>query len=175
MTNEHPAHSVAGQDGLSDGPRAQADEPDGLMVFDGLCNFCSANVRLVLHADRAGAIRFTSIQSPYGRHLAQRFSIDVDDPSTFLFFEKGRPLEASEAAVALARRLPAPWGWLSVVVLVPRPLRDAAYRFVARHRYRIAGRRAACMIPSPEHRSRFVDEPPAPAQPVGASTAKRPR
>lgn len=149
--------------GGGDGSEATEEpgaSPDGLMVFDGHCNACSAGVRTVLRADRAGDIRFTSIQSPYGRHLAGRFSINADDPSTFLFFDRGRPLTESDAAIALARRLPAPWSFLTVVALVPRALRDGVYRFVARHRYRLAGRRGTCMVPPPEHRARFVEDVP---------------
>ena len=54
----------------SDEPATEA--PDGLMLFDGLCNFCSASVNLALALDRPGAIRFCPIQSPYGRLLAAR-------------------------------------------------------------------------------------------------------
>ncbi len=136
----------------------RTSEPDGLMVFDGLCNFCSAQVQFILRTDRAGAIRFTSIQSPYGRHLAARFGVDPDDPSTFLFFDRGRPLEASDAVIAILKRLPPPWRWLRAMSVIPRPLRDAAYGFIARNRYRLLGRRAECMIPSAQQRARFVDD-----------------
>ncbi|HEY9216434.1 MAG TPA: DCC1-like thiol-disulfide oxidoreductase family protein, partial [Phenylobacterium sp.] len=44
--------------------------PDGLWVFDGVCNFCSGSVNLALRLDRGGALRFTPIQSPYGQALA---------------------------------------------------------------------------------------------------------
>ncbi|WP_185983194.1 thiol-disulfide oxidoreductase DCC family protein [Aureimonas mangrovi] len=143
--------------------RARANEalaPDGLMVFDGFCNFCSAQVQLLLRLDRTGVIRFTAIQSPYGRHLAERFGLDPDDPSTFLFFEKGRPLQASDAAIAVAQRLGRPWHWLRAASALPRPIRDGVYRFIARNRYRIAGRRRSCMAPSPQMRARFVDDVP---------------
>lgn len=132
-------------------------DPDGLMVFDGLCNFCSAQVQLILRIDKAGVIRFTSIQSPYGRHLAERFDLDPDDPSTFLFFDRGRPLEASDAVIAILKRLPWPWRWLTVLRILPRRARDAAYRLIARNRYRLLGKRDACMVPAPHLRARFIN------------------
>jgi predicted DCC family thiol-disulfide oxidoreductase YuxK len=145
---------------------AHGDEPgpDALMVFDGLCNFCSAQVQLILRIDRAGAIRFTSIQSPYGRHLAARFGIDPDDPSTFLFFDHGRPREASDAVIAMLGRLPRPWRWLRALRILPRFMRDALYRLVARNRYRLLGKRDSCMIPAPHVRARFIDEIPTDAR-----------
>ncbi|GGB06386.1 thiol-disulfide oxidoreductase [Brucella endophytica] len=130
------------------------------MVFDGFCAFCSAQVQFVLRIDCAGAIRFTTIQSPYGRLLAARFDIDPDDPSTFLFFDHGQALQASEAVIAMLGRLPPPLRWLRFIRVVPRPIRDAAYRWIARNRYRLFGRRAACMVPPPHVRARFVDAIP---------------
>ncbi|MBE7183102.1 MAG: thiol-disulfide oxidoreductase DCC family protein [Methylobacterium mesophilicum] len=144
----------------SSGAIPKNSRPDGLMVFDGVCNFCSAQVRLLLKIDRAGAIRFCAIQSPYGRHLAQRFGIDPDDPSTFLFFDGGRPLEKSDAVIALARRLPLPWTGLRLLRFVPRGLRDELYGMVARNRYRILGRRDECMVPTAQARARFVETVP---------------
>ncbi len=147
----------------------RADSPDGLMVFDGHCNFCSANVAAVLKLDRDRTIRFTPLQSPYGQYLAKQHGVSLDDPSTFLFFEHGLALEKSDAAIAIARRLPRPWRWARVLRFVPRRVRDGAYGLIARHRYRIAGRRETCMVPSPEHRRRFLEEAPrgepAPLQP----------
>lgn len=134
------------------------------MVFDGLCNFCSAQVQFILRADKEGSIRFTSIQSPYGQHLATRFDIDPDDPSTFLFMDQGRPLEASDAVIAMLKRLPPPWRWLRVIAILPRSWRDALYGLVARNRYRILGRREECMVPSPQQRARFIDNIPGNAE-----------
>jgi predicted DCC family thiol-disulfide oxidoreductase YuxK len=45
-----------------------------------------------------------------------------------------------------------------VFVLVPRPLRDWAYRVVASRRYRWFGQRDACVTPAPELRARFLSD-----------------
>lgn len=138
-------------------------EPDGLWLFDGVCNFCSGSVRIALALDKAGGLRFTPIQSPYGRALAIRAGLDPDAPNTFLFFDHGRALEASDAVLALTGRLPAPWRWLRALRIVPRPVRDAAYGWIARNRYRLLGKRDVCMVPSAEVRARFILDMPAEA------------
>jgi predicted DCC family thiol-disulfide oxidoreductase YuxK len=134
-------------------------EPDALWVFDGVCNFCSGSVQTVLRLDREGVIRFTPLQSAYGRVLAERAGLDPDQPASFLFFDHGRALERSDAIFALLARLPAPWRWLTVLRVVPATWRDRAYDWLAANRYRLMGRRETCMVPSPETRARFVMEP----------------
>ncbi len=150
-------------------PDPQADPPDALMVFDGVCNLCSGSVRLVLAMDRDAVVRFTPLQSAYGRQLCEATGVDPDDPATFLFFDRGRALEATDAIAAMLARLPAPWRWARRLTLLPRPLRDGLYRWVARNRYRLFGKRRSCMIPSPEARARFIEDPPE-LGPARAST-----
>lgn len=76
---------------------------------------------------------------------------------TFLLVENGEFLDRSEAALALTRHLKAPWRWLRCLKVVPRPVRDAVYKLIARNRYRVFGRRAACMVPDAHVQARFLD------------------
>ena len=45
-------------------------------------------------------------------------------------------------------------GWLLTVI--PKPLRNVAYRAVAKVRYRVWGRKESCRMPSPDERERFL-------------------
>jgi predicted DCC family thiol-disulfide oxidoreductase YuxK len=134
--------------------------PDGLWVFDGVCNFCSGSVNAILRLDRRGAIQFTPMQSAYGQALMRTAGLDPEAPSSFLFFDRGRPLEKSAAVLALLDRLPSPWRWGRMAGLLPCAWRDWAYDTLAANRYRLMGRKDQCMIPSPEQRARFVFEAP---------------
>lgn len=135
--------------------------PDGLWVYDGVCHLCSRSVRLALALDREGAIRFTPVQSPYGRQLLTAQGLDPDTPTSFLFFDQGRALQRSDAVLSLAARLPAPWRWAGALRAIPRSWRDFGYDAVARNRYRLFGRRRTCFLPTPAERARFVLEPPS--------------
>ena len=134
--------------------------PDGLWLFDGVCNLCSGSVQAVLVLDRKGLIRFTPIQSAYGRQLARDHGIDPDQPTSFLFLDGGQALEKSTAILALLRRLGAPWSWLAAVGVVPQGWRDRAYDWLAANRYRLMGKRQTCMLPTPAQKARFILEPP---------------
>jgi predicted DCC family thiol-disulfide oxidoreductase YuxK len=53
-------------------------------------------------------------------------------------------------------RLGLPWSLANICRILPAALRDPLYDLVARNRYRIAGRRQSCMVPTPEERGRFI-------------------
>ena len=131
-----------------------------LWLFDGVCNLCSGSVQAVLALDRKGLIRFTPIQSDYGRQLALAHGIDPDQPTSFLFLEGGQALAKSAAILALLRRLGRPWSWLAALGVLPETWRDAGYDWLAANRYRLMGQRATCMLPTPAQRARFILEPP---------------
>jgi predicted DCC family thiol-disulfide oxidoreductase YuxK len=148
------------------GVTAADGAPDGLWLFDGVCNLCSGSVAVVLKLDRQGVIRFTPIQSPFGRQLALAHGLDPDSPTSFLFLDHGRALAKTAAIGALLRRLNPPWRWLAVFDRLPRGPADRAYDWIAANRYRLMGQRSVCRVPSPAERARFFLEAPGPQAPI---------
>jgi predicted DCC family thiol-disulfide oxidoreductase YuxK len=136
-------------------PQPVPDEPDGLILFDGVCVFCSRWVRFVIDHDPTGRFSFLPIQSGRGRDLAARFGIDPDSPQTNAVIVGGRIFFKSDAALTVLGQLRG-WRWAALLKAVPRPLRDPAYDLIARNRYRIFGRTDACMVPSEADRARFI-------------------
>jgi predicted DCC family thiol-disulfide oxidoreductase YuxK len=129
---------------------------DDVILYDGMCVFCSRWVRFVAARDRDRRFRFTAIQSGYGTRLAQAFGIDPSDPDTNAVIHGGVAYFKSDAALTVLSQLPR-WGWVRVLLAVPKPLRDAAYNLVARNRYRIFGKYEACFVPDAEMRARVMD------------------
>jgi len=129
-----------------------------VVVYDGACLLCSRWVRFLLERDQEGRYRFASMQSESGRQLLQTHGLDPDSPFSMLLVEDGRGYTDTTAIARVLRGLPyLRWQWLSAVMLLfPHSLRDLAYRFVARHRYRLFGRSEQCFVPTPEQRSRFM-------------------
>jgi len=131
-----------------------------IILFDGVCNLCSGSVRFLVKRDRASRFRFASLQSDAARRICREHGLPepvVPEPESIVVIADGRALERSDAALAIAARLPFPWPVLCVFRLLPRVLRDCAYRAVARNRYRWFGKTDACMVPTPEVRARFID------------------
>lgn len=129
-----------------------------VIVFDGVCLLCSRWVRFLLKHDRAQRYHFASMQSESGRAMLLAHGLDPDSPLSFLLVEDGHGYTDSDAIARVLRGLDRRrWRGLSrAMLLVPRWLRDPAYRFVARHRYRIFGQSRSCFVPTPEQRARFM-------------------
>jgi predicted DCC family thiol-disulfide oxidoreductase YuxK len=130
------------------------NKADGLVVFfDGACGLCSGLVRFLLARD-GGACRFAALGSAPA--LAMLGPVAGQCGDTLVVLAGQDVLTQSEAVLALARVLPAPWSWAAGLGVVPRTWRDAAYRLAARNRHRLWPRRA-CPLPTPDQRQRFLD------------------
>lgn len=130
-----------------------------ILLFDGVCNLCDGAVQFVMRHDRAERFRFAPLQSDAAKPLLARADLDAAYlDSLVLVDEAGRVLVGADAALGVAARLDGPWPALARVGrVVPRALREAVYRFIARHRYRVFGQKEACRIPTPAERARFLD------------------
>jgi predicted DCC family thiol-disulfide oxidoreductase YuxK len=129
---------------------------DDVILFDGVCVFCSRWVRFVAARDIDRRFRFTTIQSPYGAQLARTFGIDPADPDTNAVIHGGQAHLQSDAALTVLSTLPG-WRGARLLFLVPKPLRDAVYGFIARNRYRIFGKYEACVVPDADLRARVIE------------------
>ncbi len=114
-------------------------------------------MRLVLRRDRDRVFRFAPLDSAAGRGLRLDHGLPTGDGNTVVVVTGGRALVRSDAVLAVFAALPWPWRALRWTAFIPRPVRDASYDFVARRRFRLRRRLAACPLPPPADRDRFLD------------------
>ena len=135
--------------------RVEAGE--AVLLFDGVCTLCNAAVDIVMRHDRRGRFAFASLQSEAaGAFLAARGQSADALLDTVVLIDADGVHTQSDAALRVLRGLGLPWSLGSALVAVPRPLRDAVYRWVARNRYRWFGTKETCRLPTPAERARFV-------------------
>ncbi len=127
----------------------------GIILFDGTCAFCERSVRLIASRDD-GYFRFGASQNPAGRALLEQLGTTREAAKSIILIDDDRIYLRSDAVLRIARQMRAPWKYASVLLWVPRPIRDAVYRVVAAIRLRIAGTSNACDIPPPEIRDRLI-------------------
>lgn len=133
-------------------------QPDDgpIIVFDALCVLCSANAQFVLKHDRRGRFRLAAMQNPVGKALFEACGIDPGNPETIIVVDGGRLWRDSDAVLAIYAGLGWPWKALAQLRLIPRVVRDPVYRWIARNRYRIFGRRQSCWVPTPDQAQRVL-------------------
>jgi len=123
-----------------------------LLLFDGDCAFCARSVQFILRRDRRGTLCFASRTGVTARAIETRHpSLAGVDSLVWVDADGGaeRVLVRSDAAFAVARYLGGPWAAMAAVgAVIPRPLRDAAYDMVARHRKRFGGPEICAMVAS---------------------------
>ncbi len=127
-----------------------------LLLFDGVCGLCNFAVDFVMNHDRQKKISFAPLQGDTAQHLLKEFGLPADYLESILFLSEGKLYKSSEAVLQIARRLPFPFPFAYPLIVVPRVLRDAVYRFIAKNRYRWFGKKEACRVPTAEERARFV-------------------
>ena len=134
-----------------------------LVFYDGLCGLCNRLVRFLLQRDRRNALRFAQLQGEYARRELEPAGYDPHDLDTVIVVagwqsEHRRILTRSRAVLYATRQLGGAWSILArSAMLIPAPLSDRIYDFVAHHRYRVFGKFDTCPLPRPEWRGRFLD------------------
>jgi predicted DCC family thiol-disulfide oxidoreductase YuxK len=128
-----------------------------IVFYDGSCGFCQASVQFILKYNRKQDLHFATLQGDVLQQVVPPSQMPDPLPDAVLFYEQGKLYFASDAALGIARHLNFPLALFSYFRFIPVSFRDKIYSFIARHRYKIAGRREACLLPEPHQRARFID------------------
>ncbi|MFZ9858286.1 MAG: thiol-disulfide oxidoreductase DCC family protein [Roseiflexaceae bacterium] len=129
-----------------------------IVMFDGVCNLCNGVVRWIIPRDPTNQVRFAALQSAVGQRLLQQHTLDTTALDSVIVLDGDTVFVESDAALRICQALRWPWPLLYYLRIIPRRWRDTIYRWIARNRYRWFGRREQCMLPSPEHAQRFVED-----------------
>jgi predicted DCC family thiol-disulfide oxidoreductase YuxK len=131
-----------------------------LVLYDGACGLCAKSVQFLLDRDRAGALVFAPLQGETAAELIAQHHLPGDLETIIFVRDQGTPDETpflrSDAALEALAAIGRGWRLAALLRVVPRPLRDGVYRWVAHHRYGWFGRADACRLPAPEVRARFL-------------------
>ncbi len=90
---------------------------------------------------------YATAQSPLGQALYTALNLPLIDFGTNLVITHGEINQRLDAFAAAMAELPSPWRCARIIRYLPKALKDAIYKLIARNRYRIFGRYDACLIP----------------------------
>lgn len=141
-------------------PSAAPREPEHVVLYDGTCGFCHRTVQWIVAADARGQFHFAPLQGPTAAALRARHPALPDDLDSVVYVDRSTGTERvfvrADAILRVAERLDRrPW-WTPWLRALPRPLADLGYRLVARNRHRLVDAEAACGLPAPAARARFL-------------------
>ncbi len=126
-----------------------------VVLFDGDCAFCNGSVRWLLQHERRQRFYFAALQSDPAVKLLALHGFGAVDLSSIVVLDDGVLYRKSNAVLHLLGETNWPWRVLRIFGTIPRPLRDAAYDFIGRHRYRWWGSAEICIIGSENLKSRI--------------------
>ena len=128
-----------------------------ILLFDGTCALCSGLVHRILARDHRGVFRFAALASEAAARVLEEAGYREELPDSVVLLRNGQVFLLSDAAIEIGRELGFPWSLARAAGIVPRGLRNALYRWVARNRYRWFGRKESPAMPPPGLRERFLD------------------
>lgn len=130
-----------------------------VVLFDGVCNLCNSTVQFIIRHDPKGQFQFASQQSEVGQKLLAAHGVSTSQAlaDSVVVIEGEKVWLESDAALHILYRLGGIWSVPAALWFLPKAFRDWVYRLIAKNRYRIFGQRESCMIPTPEHKKRFLD------------------
>ncbi len=126
------------------------------VLFDGHCVLCSRTVHFIIRRDKKDLFRFAPLQaSGISGRLPGSWIPENND--SVILIENGRAWYRSSAILRIMRRLPFGWPLLYLLVVIPVPVRDFFYKFVAGRRYKWFGKYDKCLVPDESIRNKFTD------------------
>ncbi len=125
-----------------------------IIYFDGVCGLCNGFVDFILKIDRKKIFKFSPLQGAYASAQLPKYL--TEDLSSVVVSINGRVYTKAEAVTKILIEIGGLWSSIKIVSLFPLFLQNNAYDFIARHRYRIFGKKSSCRIPTDEEKERFV-------------------
>jgi predicted DCC family thiol-disulfide oxidoreductase YuxK len=114
-----------------------------VVIYDGQCEFCTAQVRRLCRWDGAARLAYLSLHDERVAELCPDLSQDQLMQQMYVILPDGSAYGGAAAVRYLTRRLPRLWPfapWLHIPGTLP--VWQWLYRGIARRRYGLAGRRA---------------------------------
>ncbi|MFT5146062.1 MAG: thiol-disulfide oxidoreductase DCC family protein [Flavobacteriales bacterium] len=129
-----------------------------IILFDGICNLCNSAVAIVIKQDKKNTFLFAAIQSKKGKEIIDYLEIDIVKIDAIILYEPGVSYDVkSTAALKIMNDFGQFWQLTKLFWVFPKGLRNQVYDFIAKNRYKWFGKKEACMIPTNDLKSKFLD------------------
>lgn len=129
-----------------------------IILFDGICNLCNYSVLKVIKYDKKDHFVFVALESKSGQDIINYLKIDVSKIDSIILYQPGVAYDIkSTAALKIMKDFGGFWILTQVFEILPTPIRDYFYDYIAKNRYKWFGKKESCMIPTPELKAKFLN------------------
>lgn len=128
-----------------------------VILFDGICSLCTWSVQFIINHDSQHHFKFTPLQSVEGRRLIADHDVPIETIDSIILIEDSRYLIRSSAAIRILQQLPGWWSLITLLTIIPQPIRDWCYDLIARNRYNWFGEINTCALPLNVDQTRFLE------------------
>lgn len=133
-------------------------EGHSIILFDGVCNLCNSAVQFVIKRDTKDHFLFASLQSEAAIKILMEHNLYSKELFSILLVEDNTIYNKSTAVLRIAKKLKGLWPLLYGFIIIPKFIRDGAYNFIAKNRYRWFGKKDECMVPTPDLKEKFINQ-----------------
>ena len=126
-----------------------------VVFYDGDCGLCDWFIARLIRIDRRNRLRYATLQ---GETAVKTFGAPTGPSESWSvrLIDAAGLHDRSSAAIRAIAHAGGVWKAASVFLVVPKPIRDGVYRWVAMNRRRWFGAADTCQLPSPGLRQRFL-------------------
>lgn len=150
-------NTKAGSKSMNDSQLSRVLEKIPLIVlFDGVCHFCSSTVQWIIQRDIHDRFRFTPLQSQTGLTILD-YHHQSHNINTVVLIFKNKVFIKSNAILEICFHLGGFYKCFYIFKLIPTFIRNWGYDIFAKHRYQFFGRDEHCMMPDPKINYKFLD------------------
>ncbi len=130
------------------------------LFFDGVCNLCNSWVDFLVRRDKRRQFRYAPLQGATFQGVLAAHPELAGYDSLIVVHDRADGTQEifthSTGPLFLAGRLGGAWSMARVFLLLPRFLRDAGYRLLAKVRYSLFGKKATCRVPTADEQALFL-------------------
>ncbi|WP_435139502.1 thiol-disulfide oxidoreductase DCC family protein [Formosa sp. A9] len=129
-----------------------------LVLFDGVCNLCESSIQFIIKNDKDNIFKFAPLQGETSKPIIEAFNINTAKTDSILLYSpKNKLYTKSTAALKIAAQLQFPVNLLAVFLIIPKPIRDWVYSYIAKNRYKWFGKKESCMLPTKHLQAKFLN------------------
>jgi len=126
-----------------------------LILYDGVCVLCMRSVKFISKRDSGNRFIFANLDSVDSGDWNMN---NKGEWKSIIVIADGRIFLYSDAIIRIVREFGYPWKLISILKWVPKFIRDAGYRFIAKIRYRVFGQLDKCWIPPENEKEKFITD-----------------